>query len=82
MEEGTSGKVSKVRGSKKRNLTKILEEHPELRRALSIRRISGRPRIEEDQLLPLKAILHIGMHGSASHDNRQSDINRTVKTLD
>lgn len=82
MEEGTPGKVSKFRGSKNRNLTEILEEHPELRRALNIRRSSGTPRIEEDQLLLLKAILHIGMHGSASHDNRQSDMYRTVKTLD
>jgi len=36
VEEGTPGKVSKVQGSKNRNLTEILEEHPELRTALNI----------------------------------------------
>jgi hypothetical protein len=36
VEAGTTGEVSKVRGSKNSNLTEILEEDPELRRALNI----------------------------------------------
>jgi hypothetical protein len=48
---------------------------------MNIRSNSGRLRIEEDQLLLLKAAQHFGMHGLASHDKRQREIYRTVKTL-
>jgi hypothetical protein len=75
-------KVLRRSGQYEESLTEILEEHLELRRSLNIRRASGKPRIEEDQLLLLKPILHTGMHGSASHDKRPSDIHRNIKTLD
>ncbi|GBL86297.1 hypothetical protein AVEN_132018-1 [Araneus ventricosus] len=49
---------------------------------LKIREKCGRPRLEADQPELLKVIVHIAMHGSAAHENRQSDIYRSIKTLD
>lgn len=72
----------KCREEKKIKLNRLLEQQPEFRSALNIRKNPGRPRIEEDQPLLLKTIIDIAMHGSAAHEKRQSDVYRSIKTLD
>ena len=72
----------KARDDKKRKFEAIFEENPELRKALKIRDQPGRPRLEADQPLLLKAIVDLALHGSASHEKRQSDVYRSIKTLD
>jgi hypothetical protein len=63
-------------------LNEILEERRELRKALNIRISSDRLRIEENELLLLKTILDTAMYDSVTHDKRQSDIYRSVKSID
>ena len=72
----------KTRMRKKETLAKLCAENPELSSALKIREKTGRPSIEIDQPLFLKAIVDIALHGSAAHEKRQSDIYRSVRTLD
>lgn len=61
---------------KKKKLKSVLEETHELRKSLNI---SIKPRIEEDQPLPIKTIMDIAMDGPASHDKGQSDVYRSIK---
>lgn len=49
---------------------------------IKMRSSSGRPRLECDQPLLLKAICDIAIHGSGAHERRRCDILRSVKTLD
>lgn len=63
-------------------MVKICEDHPDIRTALKLRSNPGRPRIELEQPLLLKKMIEIAMYGSAAHEKRQSDIYRSVKTLD
>lgn len=49
---------------------------------MKIREKPGRPSLSRDQPLLLKSIVNIAIFGSAAHEKRQSDIYRTVKTLD
>ena len=57
-------------------------KNPELKPTLKIRNEAGRPRLEDDQPLFLQAILEIAFNGSAAHEKRQSDVYRSIKTLD
>jgi hypothetical protein len=72
----------KARVEKKRKLNALIEDNPELRASLNVRAKPGRPRLEEDQPSLLETIVDIAMHGSASHERRQSDVYRSIKTLD
>lgn len=72
----------KFRDEKKRKLNAVLEKNPELSKSLNVRTKCGRPRIEEEQPLLLKTILDIATYGSASHERRQTDVYRSIKTLD
>ncbi|BFZ21940.1 hypothetical protein BsWGS_24979 [Bradybaena similaris] len=72
----------KARDEKKRKFNALCEDNPELLKSLKVRAKPGRPRIEEDQPSLLKTIVNIAMHGSASHERRQSDVYRSIKTLD
>lgn len=42
---------------------------------------TGRPRIEINQPLFLKANVDIALHGSAAHEKRRSNVYRSIKTL-
>jgi len=46
-----------------------------------IRAQLGRPRLDEDEPL-LETVVNIAMYGSTSHERRQSDVYRSIKTLD
>lgn len=72
----------KARNEKKRKLNALFEQNPGLRATLNVRSNPGRPRIEEDQSSLLDTIINIAMHGSASHERRQSEVYRSIKTLD
>lgn len=72
----------KFRESTKIKLAALIEANPEKKDLLNLRERAGRPRLEDDQLLLLKTITDIVIHGSAAHDKRQSDIFRSIKTLD
>jgi len=80
--KGDQKRSQKARDSKKQKLASLLSEKPELRTALNVRSCTGRPRIEQDQPMLLRAIVDIAMYGSASHEKRQSDVYRSIKTLD
>ena len=75
-------RAKKARDAKKVKLDSICTDHPELRAVLKHREKTGRPRVEDDQPMLLKSIIDIAMYGSASHEKRNSDIYRTIKTLD
>jgi len=79
--KGDQKRAQKARDEKKRKINELLEDNPELRKSLKVRAQSGRPRIEEYQPL-LDTIVNIAMYGSASHGRRQSDVYRSIKTLD
>ena len=53
-----------------------------MKSTLKIRNEAGRPWLEDDQPLLLQAILDIAFYGSAAHEKRQSDVYRSIKTLD
>jgi hypothetical protein len=72
----------KSRVSKREKISKLCQTHPEVKEALKLRGKTGRPRIEIDQPLFLKAIVDIALHGSAAHEKRRSDVYRSIKTLD
>ncbi|GBN51737.1 hypothetical protein AVEN_166708-1 [Araneus ventricosus] len=72
----------KSREEKKKKLSELCEAHPHVKEALKIREKCGRPRLEADQPELSKAIVDIAIHGSAAHENRQSDVYRSIKTLD
>ena len=59
-----------------------MKENPELCKILKTRISSGRPPLQEEQPLLLKTIIDIAIHGLASHDKKQNDMYRSVKTLD
>jgi hypothetical protein len=80
--KGDQKRAQKARDEKKRKLNALFEDNPELRTSLNVRAKPGRPRIEEDQPSLLETIVDIAMHGSASHERRQSDVYRSIKTLD
>lgn len=64
----------KSRATKKEKISKLCETHPEVKAALKLRGTTGRPRIEIDQPLFLKAIIDIALHGSAAHEKRRCDM--------
>lgn len=58
------------------------EKDPGLRDLLKLKRKAAeRPRIEDDQSLLLESMINIAFHGSATHEKRQSDVYRSIKTL-
>ena len=74
--------VQKHRVKKRKAEEKLLQDNPEVARALKIRDGVGRPRVEVDQPGLLNDILKIATIGAACGDKRRDDIFRTVKTLD
>ena len=76
-------KRSKIyREEKKSRLAAIVSSNEDLRKSLKIRTKPGRPSLETDQPLLLKTIVDLAIYGSASHDKRQCDMYRSIKTLD
>lgn len=59
-----------------------LDNNPDIRVTLKERVKVGRPRIEDDQPGFLKAIVDIATHGGLADSRRQSEMLRTVRTLD
>ncbi|KAJ6643287.1 hypothetical protein Bhyg_08245, partial [Pseudolycoriella hygida] len=72
----------KNRRKQKENLKKNISTYPEAADLLNVRNAPGRPRTEEAQPMLLQTITDIALYGSAAHERRQSDIYRSVKTLD
>ena len=72
----------KFRDDRKKRLAAACTKNPKLKSTLKIRNEAGRPRLEDDQPLLLQAILDIAFYGSAAHEKRQSDVYRSIKTLD
>ena len=72
----------KFRLERKRTLQEACEKNPELQSTLNLKKSCGRPTLEEEQPLLLKSIVEIALHGSAAHEKRQSNIYRSIKTLD
>ena len=72
----------KFRDDRKKRLAAACAKNPELKSTLKIRNEAGRPWLEDDQPLLLQAILDIAFYGSAAHEKRQSDVYRSIKTLD
>lgn len=71
----------KHRQKRRQNLRKFIEEHPETMNALQIQSSVGRPRVEVSQPLLLQVTADIALFGSAAHERRQSDMIRSIKTL-
>lgn len=78
---GDEKRSRKNRLKRKEDLKKIFDMHPDAAKLVKLRTDFGRPRIEETQPLLLQVIADIAIHGSAAHEKRQSDIYRSVKTL-
>ena len=74
--------TSRTRLNTKNKFNALIESNPELFASLNVRAKPGRPRLEEDHTSLLETIVDIAMHGSASHEIRQSDVYRSIKTLD
>ena len=80
--KGDQRRAKKFRDDRKKRLAAACAKNPELKSTLKIRNEAGRPRLEDDQPLLLQAILDIAFYGSAAHEKRQSDVYRSIKTLD
>ena len=80
--KGDVERSQKARIAKKKRQELAIEKNPSLRDELRVRTRPGKPRVEENQPLLLKTIIALAMHGSASHEKRQSDVYQTIKTLD
>lgn len=72
----------KARQRKKARQEQAVDKYPGLREELKIRNGPGQPRLEDEQPLLLKTIIDLAIHGSASHEKRQNDLYRAVRTLD
>ena len=70
------------RDDRKKKLAAACAKNPELKSTPIIRNEAGRPRLEDDQPPLLQAVLDIAFNGSAAHEKRQSDVYRSIKTLD
>ncbi len=68
----------KTRDLKKSRMEKLCLEHPEVEEKLKIRKNPGRPSLEVDQPLLLKAIIDIAVHGSAADERRRSEVLRVI----
>ena len=79
---GEVERSQKARIAKKKRQELAIEKNPSLRDELRVGTRPGQPNVEENQPLLLKTIIALAMHGSASHEKRQSDVYRTIKTLD
>lgn len=64
---------------RKRKLSALPIEN---RKALKLHSLPGRPRLEFEQTMLLKTICDLAIHGSAADNRRQSEIMRSIKTLD
>lgn len=74
----------KRRKDLRENIKKVVEEHPDTEPMLKsfARESTGRPRIDADQPLLLSTIVDLVQASGATDDRRQTEILRTVKTLD
>jgi len=79
--KGDQKRAQKAR-DKKRKLNALFEDNPGLRTSLNVKAKRGGPRIQENQPSLLEIIVDIATHGWASHERRQSDVYRSIKTLD
>lgn len=72
------------RKATKTRIQTVVNMNPEAKQVLfdRVRLAPGRPRLEEDQVGLFKSICDIAIFGSAAHERRQSDIIRSIKTLD
>lgn len=67
----------------KKKIAKLMSTvNPQNENFIKLHPRAGRPRLESDQPLLLKAICDIAIHGSGAHERRRCDVLRSVKTLD
>lgn len=74
-------RAQKSRDSKKIKLAKLCETNPEIKNLLKIREIRGKPRLEIEQPLLLKAIIDIAVHGSHRRTKNVRQISTGVSKL-
>jgi hypothetical protein len=72
----------KFRQNRKKKMEKIIEENPEIKKELCLRKHVGNPLLEEDQPLLLKSIVDIAEYGSGAQNKRRFEIIRSIKSLD
>ena len=85
MEKTLKRKRGDVERSQKARIAKKKRQEVAIEKTLAFEmncELEGGPRVEENQPLLLKTIIALAMHGSASHEKRQSDVYQTIKTLD
>ncbi|XP_065667542.1 uncharacterized protein LOC136087861 [Hydra vulgaris] len=63
-------------------MEEICLEHPEVKEKLKIRKKPGRPPLEVDQPLLLKAIMDIALHGSFADERRRSEVLWSIENFD
>lgn len=72
----------KHREKRRTTLATLCEADPAVKAALNLKEQRGRPSIEEDQPGIVKAIIDLAIHGSAAHEKRQTEVYRSIRTLD
>ena len=77
-----SARQQRARIKKNQKLAALIEKAGEAAAIVGIRDHPGRPEFEASQPGLLEAIIKLAMHGSAAADKRESELIRTVKTLD
>ena len=85
MEKTLKRKRGDVERSQKARIAKKKRQEVAIEKTLAFEmncELEGGPGVEENQPLLLKTIIALAMHGSASHEKRQSDVYQTIKTLD
>ncbi|KAJ6639792.1 hypothetical protein Bhyg_12539 [Pseudolycoriella hygida] len=79
---GDAKRSKNSRRKRKEILQKLIQEHPETMKTIRLGSGVGRPRLEDSQPLLLETITEIALYGSAAHERRQSEVIRSIKTID
>ncbi|XP_065648784.1 uncharacterized protein LOC124808903 isoform X2 [Hydra vulgaris] len=79
---GNMKSKQRSRAEKKTVMNQVFANHPEVKKALKVRDGIGHPTIEVEQSEILRVIIQLAEHGSAAHEKRQSEVYRSLKSLD
>ncbi|KAJ6639801.1 hypothetical protein Bhyg_12548, partial [Pseudolycoriella hygida] len=79
---GDAKRSRNSRRKRKEILQKLIQEHPETMKTIRLGSGVGRPRLGDSQPLLLETITEIALYGSAAHERRQSEVIRSIKTID
>lgn len=70
-----------ILANKKAKIEAALDKHLVLRESSTAKSKPGRPRLEELQPELIKTIINMAIPGSAAHEKRQSEVYRSILTL-